>query len=219
MSVSPALFRKPWMAASGAPTRGPFFSSRRSGWRGRQAGDVQRQPARRREGLRALVEAAPLDQRVGDELAAGPPPRARCMRAGISSQKSSRSRSGMGRSAGVRSRDGVRPGFYGSPARLSSEDGRRCRSLPSPALREKVARSRPDEGGGAASATSGTPLIAPPSLRSSGHFSPHVGRRVRRRQRAITASCGCRRRGEPSRSACRCRRRPCGRGRRSIPAE
>ena len=26
--------RKPWIAPSGAPTRGPFFSSRTSGWRG-----------------------------------------------------------------------------------------------------------------------------------------------------------------------------------------
>ena len=33
-----------------------------------QARDVQRQPARRRKGLGALIEEAALDQRVGDEL-------------------------------------------------------------------------------------------------------------------------------------------------------
>ena len=68
MSVSPALFRKPWIAPSGAPTRGPFFSSRTSGWLRGQADDMQRQTARRREGARALIEAAALHQRVGDEL-------------------------------------------------------------------------------------------------------------------------------------------------------
>ncbi len=67
-SVSPALFRKPWIAPSGAPTRGPFFSSRTSGWFAGQADDSQRQPAGRGEGARALIEAAALDQRVRDEL-------------------------------------------------------------------------------------------------------------------------------------------------------
>ena len=33
IDFSPAALRKPAMAFSGAPTRGPFFSSRASGWR------------------------------------------------------------------------------------------------------------------------------------------------------------------------------------------
>ena len=66
MRESPALFKKPWIAASGAPTRGPF-SSLRLGLRRRQADDVQREPPRRRKALRALVGKARVDQGVGGE--------------------------------------------------------------------------------------------------------------------------------------------------------
>ena len=55
------------MAASGAPTRGPLRSSRRVGLRAGQPGDMQRQPPRRDEALRALVEEVALDQRIGHE--------------------------------------------------------------------------------------------------------------------------------------------------------
>ena len=61
--------RKPSIAPSGAPTRGPFFSSFRSGCLHRHALHRERQPARRDEGLGALVDQPGLDQPVGDELA------------------------------------------------------------------------------------------------------------------------------------------------------
>ena len=67
MRASPALFKKPWIAASGAPTRGPLRSSMLVGLFGGQADDMQREPARRRKALRALIEQAALDQRVGDQ--------------------------------------------------------------------------------------------------------------------------------------------------------
>ena len=56
------------IAPSGAPTRGPFFSSFTSGWRAGTPCDREREPARRREGLGALVDEAGRDQPVGDEL-------------------------------------------------------------------------------------------------------------------------------------------------------
>ncbi len=45
----------------------PLALLARVGLAGRQADDMQRQPARRRETLGALVGQAALDQRVGDE--------------------------------------------------------------------------------------------------------------------------------------------------------
>ncbi len=74
--ASPALFRKPCTAASGAPTRGPFRSSRTSS---PFTGSPAMWSASRRGvaiGLRALIEKAALDERVGDERLAGPPPHA-----------------------------------------------------------------------------------------------------------------------------------------------
>ena len=68
MSVSPALFRKPWIAPLGRADARALLLLAHVRLRRRQAGDVQREAARRREGARALVEAAALDQRVGDEL-------------------------------------------------------------------------------------------------------------------------------------------------------
>ena len=59
--------RKPWIAASGAPTRGPLRSSRKVRLRGGQPDDMQGQAARRDESLRALVEQVAVDERVGDE--------------------------------------------------------------------------------------------------------------------------------------------------------
>ena len=67
MRLRPALFKKPWIAASGAPTRGPLRSSRECSLSGRQADDMQREAPRGDEALRALVEQIALDQRVGDE--------------------------------------------------------------------------------------------------------------------------------------------------------
>ena len=56
------------IAPSGAPTRGPFFSSLRSGCFDRHALHGEREPARRDERLGALVGQPGLDQPVGDEL-------------------------------------------------------------------------------------------------------------------------------------------------------
>ena len=77
----PALLRKPWMAPSGRADARPLALLARVGLARRQADDVQRQPPRRGEALRALVGEAALDQRVGDEPLAGrPPPAPACGR-------------------------------------------------------------------------------------------------------------------------------------------
>ena len=64
----PAAFRKPCTAPSGAPTRGPFFSSLQVGLaRGNAVhGAARAGAASRTRG--ALIDEAALDQRVGDEL-------------------------------------------------------------------------------------------------------------------------------------------------------
>ena len=57
------------MAFSGAPTRGPFFSSRISACRAGTPCTDKREPPRRHERLGALIDEAGIDQPVGDELA------------------------------------------------------------------------------------------------------------------------------------------------------
>ena len=59
----------PWIAPSGAPTRGPFLLLPDVGLPHRHALHRERQPARRGEGLGALVDETGADQPVGDELA------------------------------------------------------------------------------------------------------------------------------------------------------
>ena len=66
-ALEAALFKKPWMAASGAPTPGPFSLLAQIGLGGRQADDMKRQAPRGDEALRALVDEIALDQRVGHE--------------------------------------------------------------------------------------------------------------------------------------------------------
>ena len=57
------------MALSGAPTRGPFFSSRTSGCRAGTPCTGERQPPRRHERLGAVIDKPGIDQPVGDSLA------------------------------------------------------------------------------------------------------------------------------------------------------
>ena len=91
----PALFRKPATAASGAPTFGPLRSSRASGC---AAGKSAMCNASRRGVAKAappaenspLAASASVTSRFRSSAACA------CMRAGISSQKSSRRRSGIG---------------------------------------------------------------------------------------------------------------------------
>ena len=67
MRASPALFRKPWIAASGAPTRGPFRSSRKVGC---AAGRPTTCSASRRGVTNACAPSYArlrVDERVGDE--------------------------------------------------------------------------------------------------------------------------------------------------------
>ncbi len=55
------------MAAAGAPTRGPFRSSRTSGCAAGRPSDMQRQAPRRHVSLRALVGQIAIDERVGHQ--------------------------------------------------------------------------------------------------------------------------------------------------------
>ncbi len=59
--------RKPWIAASGAPTRGSLALLARSRLRGGQADHMQGEAPRRDESLRALVDEIALDEGVGHE--------------------------------------------------------------------------------------------------------------------------------------------------------
>src|ERR1043166_45142 len=94
MDASPALLRKPSMARSGAPTRGPFFSSLTSGWR---AGTPSTASASRRgvTNARAASYTSPASTRRSVTSFFKSSAAFACMRAGISSEKSSSKRSGI----------------------------------------------------------------------------------------------------------------------------
>ncbi len=91
---SPALFRKPAMACSGAPTFGPFFSSRKSGCRsGRPSTDSARRRGVAKDrawSKERLASFNPSQTRRCKSAAAF-----FCIRAGISSENSSSRRSGI----------------------------------------------------------------------------------------------------------------------------
>ena len=61
--------RNPAIAFSGAPTRGPFFSSREIGLARGNAVHGERETARRHERLGAVVDETGIDQPVGHDLA------------------------------------------------------------------------------------------------------------------------------------------------------